>query len=384
MIRKLGALALILALLMPFSAFSESNDAVFQELGNYLLYADRLLEDELFAIKYVEQFDKSRTQDDLLTARCAITSALNEIRHMALPEMSLSEDEYFSYMIAGAEVEALALLYENLSAIRDEKILTLTGMLDTMTLDVYFEPALDNLIEKTKRYRLDIEYDALDLVYMTNYLLLQLKDGGQTSDFWNTISKETAVLSGYMDVFFEDISLIPEKTSENLDRMKENIDEIDVLTGFEDYFLNITFEAIEKNDLSVFKDNRTEIAGEGTVFPFPEWEKMPEAEYQYIFSEPETGNLFLHSMGQEILMPPDRIKITVPGITIDDMQMYLDSLTLLEYNPVYEFSSEGDVLTLYLMAEKDESMLMVIWNKTETLLYLQPPVISLVPYMYWK
>ena len=384
MAKKLLSLFLVLLLLTPFSALPESNDAIFNELGNYLLYADRLLEDELFAIRYVEKFNESRTQDDLLSARCALTSSLNEVTGMALPEMSMTEDEYFSYMIEGAEVETLALLYENLSTIREERVLTLMSMLDTMTTDVYFEPALDNLMEKTEKYRLDVEYDALDLVYMTNYLLIQLKNGGKIGDFWNVIKEETKVLCLYMDHFYDEIDVLPDLASENLDRMKKNIDEIDVLGGFDEYFLDITMEAIQKNDVSVFKNNRTEIHAEGAVFPMPEWEGMFDAVYQYIFSEPGTDRLYLHSMGQEILTPPDRIKITVPGVTIDDMQMYLDSLTLLEYNPVYEFSSQGDEITLYLMAEKDGGMLMIIWNEAETLLYLQPPVISLVPYLYWK
>ena len=219
---------------------------------------------------------------------------------------------------------------------------------------------------------------------MTNYLLLQLKNGGNTDAFWNDIKESTAVLKGEMDVFYEDMTEVAKMAGTNLDQMEDNIDSIEVLGGFEDYFLNITIEAAETGDLSVFMSNRTEIIGETQVFPMPEWCLPTEMEYTYIFSEPGTDNLYVYTMGNEITSAPDRIKITANGITLDDIQIYLDSLYYLEYNPVYEFVTEGDVVNLYLMAEKGESSLMVIWNENETVLYLMPPAASLVPYMYWK
>lgn len=382
--KKLFVLILVFCMMIPVFAHSEGNDAIFNELGNFLLYTDRLLEDELFAIRYVEQFDKTRTQDDLLIARCAVQSALQEIEAMEIPQMSMTDDEYFSYMLKGAEVEALSLLYENLEVIRDEKINVLTGMYETILADVYFEPAFDNLMKEISLHRMDIQYDARDCVLMTNYLLLQLKNGGNTDAFWNVIKESTAVLKGEMDVFYEDMTKVSKMAGTNLDQMEDNIDSIEVLGGFEDYFLNITIEAAETGDLSVFMSNRTEIIGETQVFPMPEWCLPTEMEYTYIFSEPGTDNLYVYTMGNEITSAPDRIKITANGITIDDIQIYLDSLYYLEYNPVYEFVTEGDVVNLYLMAEKGESSLMVIWNENETVLYLMPPAASLVPYMYWK
>ena len=51
---------------------------------------------------------------------------------------------------------------------------------------------------------------------------------------------------------------------------------------------------------------------------------------------------------------------------------------------MYEFATEDDEITLYVMAEKGESTLMIIWNESETIVYLMPPAVSLVPYIYWK
>lgn len=386
--KKLFVLILVFCMMIPVFAHSEGNDAIFNELGNFLLYTDRLLEDELFAIGYVEQFDKTRTQDDLLIARCALESALREIETMEIPQMSMTDDQYFSYMLKGAEVEALSLLYENLEVIRDEKINVLTGMYETILADVYFEPALDNLMKEIPLHRMDIQYDARDCVFMTNYLLLQLKNGGNTDAFWNVIRESTAVLKGEMDEFYEDMTKVSKMAGTNLDQMEDNIDSIEVLGGFEDYFLNITIEAAETGDLSVFKNNRTEIIGETQVFPMPEWCLPTEMEYTYIFSEPGTENLFIHSMGNEITFAPDRIKITVSDISFDDMLIYLESLIGLEYNVQHELASENNEIKLYVIAEKGESSLNIIWTEntagTETVIYLMPPAASLVPYMYWK
>lgn len=386
--KKILALILVFCAMIPLFAYSEGNDAIFNELGNYLLYADRLLEDELFAIQYVEKFNRTRTQDDLLIARCAVQSALREIRSMEIPEMSMTDDQYFSYMLEGAEVEALSLVYEYLEVIRDEKINMLTGMYHTLLADVYFEPALDNLMKDIGLHRKDIKYDARDYVLMTNYLLMQLKNGGKTDAFWNDIKESTVVLRGEMDVFYEDKTEVAKMAGENLDQMEDNIDRIEVLGGFEDFMLNITVEAAETGDLSVFKNNRTEIIGETQVFPMPEWCLPTDMEYTYIFSEPGTDNLFIHTMGNEISYAPDRIKIYVSDISFDDVLMYLESLIGLEYNVQHELSTENETIKLYAIAEKGGCSLNIIWTETaagsDIVLYLMPPAASLVPYMYWK
>ncbi|MBQ2433739.1 MAG: hypothetical protein II266_04865 [Clostridia bacterium] len=386
--KKILALILVFCAMIPLFAYSEGNDAIFNELGNYLLYADRLLEDELFAIQYVEKFNRTRTQDDLLIARCAVQSALREIRSMEIPEMSMTDDQYFSYMLEGAEVEALSLVYEYLEVIRDEKINMLTGMYHTLLADVYFEPALDNLMKDIGLHRKDIKYDARDYVLMTNYLLMQLKNGGKTDAFWNDIKESTVVLRGEMDVFYEDKTEVAKMAGENLDQMEDNIDRIEVLGGFEDFMLNITVEAAETGDLSVFKNNRTEIIGETQVFPMPEWCLPTDMEYTYIFSEPGTDNLFIHTMGNEISYAPDRIKIYVSDISFDDVLMYLESLIGLEYNVQHELSTENETIKLYAIAEKGGCSLNIIWTEiaagSDIVLYLMPPAASLVPYMYWK
>ncbi|MBQ5770597.1 MAG: hypothetical protein IIW08_05410 [Clostridia bacterium] len=386
--KKILALILVFCAMIPLFAYSEGNDAIFNELGNYLLYADRLLEDELFAIQYVEKFNRTRTQDDLLIARCAVQSALREIRSMEIPEMSMTDDQYFSYMLEGAEVEALSLVYEYLEVIRDEKINILTGMYHTLLADVYFEPALDNLMKDIGLHRKDIKYDARDYVLMTNYLLMQLKNGGKTDAFWNDIKESTVVLRGEMDVFYEDKTEVARMAGENLDQMEDNIDKLEVLGGFEDFMLNITVEAAETGDLSVFKNNRTEIIGETQVFPMPEWCLPTDMEYTYIFSEPGTDNLFIHTMGNEISYAPDRIKIYVSDISFDDVLMYLESLIGLEYNVQHELSTENETIKLYAIAEKGGCSLNIIWTEiaagSDIVLYLMPPAASLVPYMYWK
>lgn len=388
MIKRILAMIIIFCMLIPFSAFSEGNDAIFNELGNYLLYADRLLEDELFAIQHVEKFNRTRTQEDLLIARCAVQSALREIRSMEIPQMSMTDDEYFSYMLEGAEVEALSLVYENLEVIRDEKINVLLGLYHTLLADVYFEPALDNLMKEVELHRKDLEYDARDYVFMTNYLLLQLKNGGKTDAFWNAVKESTVILRGEMDVFHENTEDVAGMAGENLDQMEDNVDKLEVLGGFEDFMLNITIEAAETGDESIFKNNRTEIIGETQVFPMPEWRLPTEMEYTYIFSEPGTDNLFIHTMGNEIPYAPDRIKIAVSDISFDDILMYLESLIGLEYNVQHELSTEDETIKLYAIAEKGGSSLNIIWTETnagsEIVFYLMPPVASLVPYMYWE
>ena len=385
MAKKILAMILVLVLATPFFAVSEGNDPIFNELWNYIMFTDRLLEDEIFASMYFQKFYESRTQEDLLISKAAIHSAYREVQKLDVPEFSMTEDECLRYMDEGVEIEALLLSYEKADTMKESSLLFFVNLIDSIEADVYFEPALINLKEQLSHYERDTVYEARNLVYMVNYLLLQLKNEDEINAFWQAVKENTTIVKSHMDAFNTDIEAVISLGGENLDRLELNLDELNVLKeGFNDYLLDITLEAAETGDLSIFKQNRTEIIGETQVFPMPEWRLPSEMEYTYIFSEPGTDNLYIHAMGTKITSAPDRIKITIDGITIDEISDYIDSLSILEYNPIYEFETNENEISLYVLAEKGGSELMIIWNEKETIVYLMPPSASLVPYMYWK
>ncbi len=385
MTKKILAMILVFVLAMPFFAVSEGNDPIFNELWNYIMFVDRLLEDEIYASMYFDKFYESRTHEDLLIAKAAIHAAYKEVQKLEIPVFSMTEDECLRYMDEGVEIEALLLSYEEANTMKESTVLFFMNLINTIEAEIYFEPALENLKEQLAHYERDVVYEARNLVYMTNYLLLQLKNEDGIDAFWQSVKENTTIVKSDMDAFNTDIEALISLGGENTDRLELNLDELNVLKeGFGDYMLNITIEASEIGDLSIFKQNRTEIIGETQVFPMPWWLFPTDAEYTYIFSRPGTDELFLMAAGSKITSAPDRIKITLEALTLDDIQEYLDSLTILEYNATYEFALEDGVDTLYLMAEKGDGTLMLIWNESETILYLMPPAVSLVPQMYWK
>ena len=385
MAKRILAMILMLVLAMPFFAVSEGNEALFNEIWNYTMFIDRLLEDEISAIMYFDKFYESRAHEDLLIAKAAIHAAYKDALSLEAPQFSMTEEECLHYMDAGVEIEALLLSVEEAETARTSTLLFFENLIDTIETEIYFQPALENLKEQLTYYARDTVYEARNIAYMVNYLLLQLGGGDKTDAFWQSLKENTTVVKKHMDTFTTDIEALITMSGENIDQIEQNIDKINVLIeGFGDYMLNITLEASESGDMTIFKKNRTEIIGEPVVFPMPQFILPSDAEYTYIFSEPGTEELYVISAGSEITSAPDRIKITAKGITLDDIQEYLDYLTILEYNPAYEFALEDGVDTLYLMAEKGDGTLMIIWNESETIVYLMPPAVSLVPYIYWK
>ena len=137
--------------------------------------------------------------------------------------------------------------------------------------------------------------------------------------------------------------------------------------------------AIDNKVYKVESDEFNSLLGYEVEFYYKE--SYGDVTIQYAFKR---ENSEVSISGNEITSAPDRVKITIDDITFDEISEYVDSLSILEYNPVYEFDTEDDEITLYVMAEKGESTLMIIWNESETILYLMPPAASLVPYMYWK
>ena len=106
-------------------------------------------------------------------------------------------------------------------------------------------------------------------------------------------------------------------------------------------------------------------------------------EYLFIFSQPGTDNLYVHSMGNEIERAPDRIKMTFTGVSGTDAVDYIKLLFNAGFSAAYELVKEEDGEKLYIQADKGASTLTVIWSEKETIVYLMPPAAMMMPLLYY-
>lgn len=382
--KRVFVIVLMVMLLMPAAYAQRDMDAFYETLGDYILYHDRLLSDELFVYDYVEAFYEERTFDNLNIARMAVQSALREIRNMEMPVFGISEEDTVDMMVAGIEADALMYTIEGVSTFCEESIIRLESLFDSLLMDVYYEPALDNLAEKIELYRQDAAMNAQSVVHLMEYLLIQVGDEDRCGEFRRKIRENTETVSGAMsDAGYDDILEIAEAENELLDRVAENIDKIQKNSGFREVIILLLQEAVDTGDVSALISARTEIAGEYETFPEAWWMSPEMGEYLYIFPDPETEELFFHTMGNDIVCAPDRIKMTFKGVEGTDAVDYLALLMSYGIPTQHELTEEEGVQKLYVLANKGESTLMLIWSEEETFVYLSPPLAMTVPIAFY-
>jgi len=382
--KRIFSFVLAVCLLLSLPAFAgAATDAFYATLGDYILYYDRVLEDELWAYKYAEKFNSDRTYDNLNIARVAVQSAMREISSMEAPVYAIGDTETIDMMMSGLEADALMYTLDEIGILREEKVIRLQAVFETLINDVYYQPMLDNLMEKIALYRQDIRLDAISTVHFMNYLLVQAGDKEKAEAFWESVRGQTKVVSEYMDEYLTDAMTIAEAEDLLLDEAAACGDELQKLIGFGDVYILLMEEAVQTGDTSLFIEGRTEIKGEYEVFPEAWWMAPEMGEYLFIFSQPGTDNLYVHSMGNEIERAPDRIKMTFTGVSGTDAVDYIKLLLNAGFSAAYELVKEEDGEKLYIQADKGASTLTVIWSEKETIVYLMPPAAMMMPLLYY-
>lgn len=370
---------MILALVfVPCAQCEQTSERLYDELGNYLHFADRIYEDQLWVISYAEKFLETREFEDLLKARAAAQAAIRELSGMQAPVTVLMDDEYMAYVDRKLEMEAVDIAYENAAQQRDDAIVMLINIFEALMSDVYFEPLLELFQQELALERKLIEASARDEVYFSAYMLSQLGNG---EDFWNYMRENLVVISRMMP---ESIGT----EAENLDRADENmlliegwVDELEVLSGYDDYWILMMQESLETGDFSKFKSEATVIANQAPVMPLDVWMNAYDSEYLYLYSDGEE-KLYMYPAGAQITNVPDTVKITAYDVTVDEIVGYVEMLADTDCSPVYEIAEKDGVQHLYVLAQKDGAKLMIIWNAAVTDVFLTSPLVDLVPSLY--
>lgn len=382
--RILAAAVLIAMLIMPNAGAQINAEALYETLGNYILYYDLLLADELWAYDHIEAFYGDRTYDNLNIARAAVQSALREIRNMETPVYGISAGDSVEMMAAGIETDALVYMIEEIDVFIENRLIRLQDMFDFLIRNVYYEPALENRMERIGLYRQDVLMDAESTAHFINYLALQIGKYDDSEAFWNYIRENTTVIAEYMSVFMQDELMIAEAETDLLDKISECGAMITNNVAFDDVLCLLWDEAAETGDTSGFLNARTRIAGEYEIIPEAWWMTPETGEYLYLFSDPETGDIFVHTMGNEIIGAPDKVRITYTGITGTDAVDYLEFLIGCGFSPLYELVNEDGKNVLYVIVNKGNSAFTMIWSEEETIVYLSSPLVMTVPVLFFE
>lgn len=377
--KKLFAMLLVLALmLMPFAGGEQENDRFYEEMGNYLHYVDRLIEDQLWAIRYTETFLENRTFDNLIIARTAVQAAMREIERMEVPVSVLTADEFDFYADLGVEVEAVEIAYENAGNMKRDALRFLMNLFESLLSDIYFLPLLETFTDELALEKLLLEAEARDTAYFAAYMLAQLQNG---EDFWAYMRENLPVISVQMPESIASPEQILVLSDENLLRMEAWINELDVMSGYDDYWLDVFEEALETGDFSKIDEKCTQIENRGVMMPTDDWMSAYTADYWYVYSD-EQGDMFFHPMGTEVTSVPNRVMIVAEGVSQNEILEYVETLGYAGCSIAYDIYEEDGMTKLFVIAEKDGEKLYLVWNELECVAYLMEPFADLLPSMY--
>ena len=371
--------------------FAEENvtDKLFIEFENYLHFKDDMLSYQLQALEYVDTFMQTQSYDDLMKARIAVQASMIEVKIKKVPGSVLSDNEYFMYEDMGADVGTLGECLAELSAEQLDTYRMLGNVYYFLTSETFYQPQFENYKKKLEYEKEIIMRDILDTVYFANDFLLVLGRGEEAAAFWKYMKTAMPALSLEVGAFIENEAELWELAEANQLEIEKCINELEVLSGLDEYVHDLIWRCSENNDFSEFRENRTSIQGmpEMTaVEPF--WIDTMKTVIRYFYTDPETGAYSLFRINSDMNQKPTLLAVIHQDdgtfekedfVTFEDVFVYCETLIGDGWSFAYEIGEDN---TVYCQLLKNDSKIQLEWTQEICTLYALNPVVEFVPFFY--
>lgn len=329
-----------------------------------------------WAFRYVEVFLTDNTWDSLQKARAACAAARIACQRVAIPEFTITDEQYSRLANAGIDVDSVFVEMTNLEAEWTDKLYALTNLEGKLQRSVFLTADVTVLESWIDIYRSIILDLSQCLCLQTNYLLLQLDDSEQ----WERIITAYPVIAEGHAQWCDQPSLLEEKTSLALDSYETHLMRMEEYLGTGEYTLLLVQEALETGNLDYLRDEIHIISDVPGYLVTPTWlPDHPDYYYQHILPGTEEQSLVV--AGDELNQPLSSCLISCPGITLEDVTSYEERLKEWGVEHTGSWDEADQEYELFIMF--GSCRVLIVWTEEHTSLYFSDPIACLIPELYF-
>ena len=326
-------------------------------------------------LDYMQMYVSDASWDSLLKARASASAAHIALQGMELPALSLTAEELSLLLPEDGDAIVFQQEFEMLEDLPFNKDITVSLLCYTLEDDVFLRASAEEALPAMEAfYR---EYFTLEYRYLsqfTNYLLLKL-DCTEVWEDWKAALPRMALCS---DIWYDDTEKLQMANESLQDSMSALQTQFGNILGTSEFTLEIVKEAVQTGDLSALQREIHVISGVPGYFPIPSW--LPDVPHLYSVTDPDSGDKWLVTMGEELSSVPSVCYLSCGAISLENVEAYGEYLALWSIPTYSSWNDTGD--TLSILAKSGSSSMLVEWTVENTLLYLAEPVGCLIPELY--
>ena len=334
-----------------------------------------------WASKYVQDYVDDPTWENLLKARAACSAARESYQDYSQIDTDFTQYQFRVFMDEGIDAEDLVVFLDDTKEKESGHIQVAELFLH---LDFCFLDCEDRITEYLTLVDKIFEYNATEYWLLANKLLLQIDE----YSFFEELSKQLPTLSVDQHDWIDDADQLEFEWSEHLEAAESIQQEYD--SFYHKYVTNILAHVNDISQLgayhlhSYYRPNFdiSEIASDlwsvsnvPCYIPYPYWITFEDI-YNWTYAYGGSG-VNRVSTCEAIGDPVDSISLTCDGISIDDAQLYKETLTKYGFE-IQEKTVNEDSLSGYFSAKRGECEILVRWSSTETYLELGYPTACMV------
>ena len=387
MMRKIFALLAAVAVLLTaycvlapeeVRAAYEPETRMTHDLLRYIYYSETMYSYVLWALDYIDKFDRERSWESLQLARASVVTAKSYIARLQLPELEMTAEDQRVFMKRGADLTHMADLSIMFKAEQNSLKNTCNNLKNSVMDEVLYTKDdwaiwMRYAANTRKLLELDIQY----LANMADWVLASLNDPKLTEAFNSSLQELCPQTRARQRKKAETPKNIEASANELLNQIDKLITEYDKILGAKKNALNAMQYALEKKNAKWFTQNIVKISNLPPLVQKPKWLRNENADIHYYWKE--GGKVILPSPGTKLERVPDSCRISINGVSLAQVQDYQKKLA---ENGLPCSGSKNEGGKYYALYNANGGEFAIIWENDTVIMHMDEKPVCFIPYLY--
>ena len=311
--------------------------AFINDWATYLSRAEAVYKDAYWVTEYVKAFYDTPSYETLVKARAALSAAKAMLPERTSPlELTLGNTEHMELYSCGYDVYEFIEGMNSFSGIADTVLGFYTELEEHLYGDVFFAP----LLEVTKLYPsyvdTELDTDIELLANLTDKLLFILKDKEIESGLPERLETEGFLVREHLAVLSDNIDTVEANESAVLMKKETNEKLLASIKEKETAARAPLNTYLPTGDFIALKGQELTLSGYDLAFALPDTSSLHGCTFVY----ESYADIPPITVGQTVANIPHTVRISYTGKAFSDLELYVELLERLGYEPTKENYSE--------------------------------------------
>ncbi|MBR1658309.1 MAG: hypothetical protein IJ697_07570 [Synergistaceae bacterium] len=358
-------------------AEDEAEARMLKDLLRYISSSEMMYSDFLWALDYIDKFDREKSWESLQLARASISIATLHIEKHKFPALEMTADDERKFMKQGIDVTFLTDADSVFKAEQTALKNTCINLNNSTMYEIFFKEDWEICMRNAANRRKEMEYDLQYLANMADWVLTSLNNPATTkrfNSFLEKLSPKTHARQRKKNATLKNIEADANTLSKKIEELVADDNKI---VGAESNRLNIMKYALEKKDLKLI-GTPMKISNMPPLIHRPKWFNNKDRNIYYFWKD-SNGKSNIPDTCTKLERVPDSCQIRINNVSLSQVKDYQKELED-EGLRCYGSKDEGKKLTLLYKVKGGRFS--IIWENEKVIIHMNEDPVCFIPIMY--